>query len=59
MSSFSDESGDGFSAAEIFRNPESVQAYTYDDLIIMPGNFPASSFEIFLDYLSLQIFPFP
>jgi len=29
--------GDGFSAEQIFRNPNLVQAYTYDDVIIMPG----------------------
>lgn len=29
--------GDGFTADQIFRNPESVSAYTYDDIILMPG----------------------
>ena len=31
------EEGDGFTAKQIFRNPNLVQAYTYDDIILMPG----------------------
>jgi hypothetical protein len=36
MSGFNEE-GDGFTAKQIFRNPNLVQAYTYDDIILMPG----------------------
>jgi IMP dehydrogenase len=40
--------GDGFSAEEIFRNPESVSAYTYDDIILMPGGVNCSAQDVSL-----------
>ena len=30
--------GDGYSAQEIFRGGKTCQAFTYDDIILMPGN---------------------
>ena len=43
------EEGDGFSAAQIFRNPNLVQAYTYDDIILMPGHANAPTQNVELD----------
>jgi hypothetical protein len=31
--------GDGFTAREVFRSGKTCAAYTYDDLILMPGFF--------------------
>lgn len=54
MAQFANESdflndGDGFSALQIFRNPKIVQAYTYDDIILMPGHVRCEAKNITLD----------
>ena len=54
MAQFANESdflndGDGFSALQIFRNPKIVQAYTYDDIILMPGHVQCEAKNITLD----------
>ena len=47
MSAF-DEVGDGFTAQQIFRNSNRIHAYTYDDIILMPGHVRTSTNEISL-----------
>ena len=42
------DTGDGFTAHHIFRNPTRIQAYTYDDIILMPGHMSTSATDISL-----------
>lgn len=44
-----DAGGDGFTAAQIFRSGKHCQAFTYDDLILMPGHLDLGSEEVSLE----------
>jgi hypothetical protein len=37
MASFDSRDGDGFSGSMLFQNVRSCQAYTFDDVILLPG----------------------
>ena len=41
--------GDGYSAADVFLNPHSCTGYTYDDLIMLPGQIGFGVYDVSLD----------
>ena len=48
-----DEGGDGYTALEIFRSGKTCQAFTYDDIILMPGSndpFRTTNFGFLTNY---------
>ena len=41
--------GDGYSASDIFLNPHACTGYTYDDLIMLPGQIAFGVEDVSLD----------
>lgn len=49
MAKLVDSSGDGYTALQIFGAKRSCYAYTYDDVIVMPGHNDIGSTDVTLE----------